>query len=99
MTFTSVVSCQQSDSNLVMIQCYGSCKKTVTQNTDQSYQSTGKGIMELMKFIARQCHLILCTHRKRMATTQDQFKKEKNWKLSIFSFGDKAAMEVLYHRN
>ena len=30
-----------------------------------------------------------------MTTTQDEFKKEKNRKLSIFGFGDKAAMEVL----
>ena len=44
-----------------------------------------------MKFIGRQCHLIL----HRMATTQDEFKKEKNRKLSIFGLGDKAGMEVL----
>ena len=36
-----------------------------------------------------------CTHRKRMATTQDEFKKEKYRKLSIFGLGDKAGMEVL----
>ena len=30
-----------------------------------------------------------------MTTTQDEFKKEKNRKLSIFGFGDKAGMEVL----
>ena len=30
-----------------------------------------------------------------MVTTQDEFKKEKNRKLSIFGFGDKAGMEVL----
>ena len=34
-----------------------------------------------------------------MTTTQDEFKKEKNRKLSIFGFGDKAGMKVPYHRN
>ena len=75
-------------SNLLIIQCYSSCQKTIT---DRSDQSTGKRIMEFLSVNVSWS----CTHRKPMATTQDQFQKEKNRKLSIFAFGDRAAMELL----
>ena len=55
----SVVSCQQPANNLVMIERYGSCKKTLIENTHGNSQSTGRRIMEFRKFVGRQCHLIL----------------------------------------
>ena len=36
-----------------------------------------------------------CTHRKHMITIQDEFKKEKDRKLSTFSFGAKVGMRVV----
>ena len=91
--FISVAWCRQIENNLVSMRQFENCKKITIPNTRRNSHSTGKQVIESKKLISRRCHLNL--HLSKMfAASQNEIKKKKSYKLSIFDFRNKAGMEV-----